>query len=167
MLCQVNLAPVNYDRYSISLSPLTLCHAGMVRRQAQTSGQCTDAARNSEEAAQLPLPNLIPSSPSLSSSLTTDGRSRSSQRANCLSLALPALSSLLSLLLRPLQQALHLSSLPAQPSSGPSGEAARRLSHQSSRHVTLATKTRRTRTKCLPRRSSRRSRSCSAAPATT
>lgn len=96
----------------------------------------------------------------------THGRSRSSQKTNCLSRAPLALSSLHSPPLPPKQQqALHLSLHLAPPLPGPSGASDPRLSPQSSRRVSRATKTRRRRT-CLPRRSSRRRRSSWAAPAT-
>jgi len=99
---------------------------------------------------------------------TTNGRSRSSQRANCLSLAPPALSSLLFTLfnLLPKQPVLHSSLHHAHPLLELSGAFDRRLLPQFSRRVSPATKTRRIRTTCLPRRSSRRRRSSSAAPAT-
>lgn len=96
---------------------------------------------------------------------TTNGRSRSSHSAICLSLAPPALFSLHSLPLHPKQQVLHSSSRPAQHSPVTSGTADLRLSTQSSRRATLATRTEKTKA-CLPRRSSRRSRSSLAAPAT-
>ena len=154
---------------STSNCSYVICYHGAPRISEESDHRVRE---NSEETNQQTSPLhldlcIFPPIINLTYTLypTTNGRSRSSHRAICLSLAPPALSSLHSLPLHPKQQVLHLSLRPAQPSTVTRGTAHLRLSTQSSRRATLATRTEKTKA-CLPRRSSRRSRSSLAAPAT-
>ena len=154
----------------MSVFRLLLCHlcyhsAPRISRESEC-GRILKKQSQQTSPLHLDLPSSLQSSTSpIPTYPTTNGRSRSSHRAICLSLAPPALSSLHSLPLHPKQQVLHSSLRPAQPSTFTRGTAHLRLSTQSSRRATLATRTEKTKA-CLPRRSSRRSRSSLAAPAT-